>query len=95
MGEVGVSDWRNNLVSAISRVFSKERETLLAELRTHVVASPSTELSSLQRLEQKIRDQVHFRTLHWTRMHCVLIHRKSNVFEYLEVKFSFARKQIL
>ncbi|KAL4221886.1 A-kinase anchor protein 9 [Mactra antiquata] len=49
------SDWRAELLRCIGYVFSKERETLLAELRSHVLAHPSANLDEIQRLEQKIR----------------------------------------
>ncbi|XP_052094804.1 A-kinase anchor protein 9-like isoform X6 [Mytilus californianus] len=52
-----VSDWRGELLQAISYVFAKERDTLLAELRSHVLSHPTTDLSEIQNLEQKIRNQ--------------------------------------
>ena len=52
------SDWRAELLRAIGYVFTKERETLLAELRSHVLSHPSTNLDETQRLEQKIRTMV-------------------------------------
>ena len=39
-------------------MFSKEREALLAELRSHVLSHPDANLDEVQRLEQKIRNQV-------------------------------------
>jgi hypothetical protein len=53
-----VSDWRGELLQAISFVFAKERDTLLAELRSHVLSHPTEDLSDMQKLEQKIRNQV-------------------------------------
>ncbi|XP_052799079.1 A-kinase anchor protein 9-like isoform X12 [Mya arenaria] len=50
------SDWRAELLRAISYVFTKERETLLAQLRSHVLAFPETNIDEVQRLEQKIRN---------------------------------------
>lgn len=52
------SDWRAELLRAIGYVFTKERDTLLAELRSHVLSHPSTNLDEIQRLEQKIRNMV-------------------------------------
>ena len=52
------SDWRAELLRAIGYVFSKEREALLAELRSHVLSHPNASLDEIQRLEQKIRNQV-------------------------------------
>ena len=52
------SDWRAELLRAIGYVFSKEREALLAELRSHVLSHPDANLDEVQRLEQKIRNQV-------------------------------------
>ncbi|XP_063421715.1 A-kinase anchor protein 9-like isoform X4 [Mytilus trossulus] len=52
-----VSDWRGELLQAISYVFAKERDTLLAELRSHVLSHPTADLSDIQNLEQKIRNQ--------------------------------------
>ncbi|XP_071157946.1 A-kinase anchor protein 9-like isoform X3 [Mytilus edulis] len=52
-----VSDWRGELLQAISYVFAKERDTLLAELRSHVLSHPTADLSEIQNLEQKIRNQ--------------------------------------
>ena len=55
------SDWRAELLRAIGYVFSKEREALLAELRSHVLSHPNASLDEVQKLEQKIRNQVGFR----------------------------------
>ncbi|KAL5007012.1 hypothetical protein ScPMuIL_015818 [Solemya velum] len=52
-----ISDWRGELLKAISYVFAKERDSLLAELRSHVVSHPSEDLAEIQKLEQKIRTQ--------------------------------------
>ncbi|XP_061193837.1 golgin subfamily B member 1-like [Saccostrea echinata] len=52
-----VSDWRGELLRSIGYVFAKERETLLAELRSHVLSHPNIDLSEIQKLEQKIRNQ--------------------------------------
>ncbi|KAK3108598.1 hypothetical protein FSP39_011672 [Pinctada imbricata] len=43
--------------SAEKYVFAKERETLLAELRSHVLSHPSANFTEIQKLEQKIRNQ--------------------------------------
>jgi hypothetical protein len=53
-----VSDWRGELLRSIGYVFAKERETLLAELRSHVLSHPNVDLTEIQKLEQKIRNQV-------------------------------------
>ncbi|XP_041478485.1 pericentrin-like isoform X3 [Lytechinus variegatus] len=50
-------DWRGDLLRAIQGVFDQERESLLAELRTHVVASGDQDLSQVQLLERRIREQ--------------------------------------
>ncbi|XP_030846595.1 A-kinase anchor protein 9 isoform X6 [Strongylocentrotus purpuratus] len=50
-------DWRGDLLRAIQAVFDQERESLLAELRTHVVASGDQDLSQVQLLERRIREQ--------------------------------------
>nr|XP_022305127.1 A-kinase anchor protein 9-like isoform X11 [Crassostrea virginica] len=52
-----VSDWRGELLRSIGFVFAKERETLLAELRSHVLSHPNVNLGDIQKLEQKIRNQ--------------------------------------
>ncbi|XP_052683302.1 A-kinase anchor protein 9-like isoform X12 [Crassostrea angulata] len=52
-----VSDWRGELLRSIGFVFAKERETLLAELRSHVLSHPNVDLTEIQKLEQKIRNQ--------------------------------------
>ncbi len=39
-------------------MFERERETLLAELRTHVMATGDKDLSEVQLLERRIREQV-------------------------------------
>ncbi|KAL3832339.1 hypothetical protein ACJMK2_023991, partial [Sinanodonta woodiana] len=51
------SDWRGELLRAIGYVFTKEREALFAELRSHVLSHPSTDVTEIQKLEQKIRNQ--------------------------------------
>ncbi|XP_072179273.1 uncharacterized protein [Diadema setosum] len=51
------SDWRGDLLRAIQAVFDQERESLLSELRTHVVASGDQDLSQVQLLERRIREQ--------------------------------------
>lgn len=52
-----ISDWRGELLRSIGFVFAKERETLLAELRSHVLSHPNVDLTEIQKLEQKIRNQ--------------------------------------
>ncbi|XP_033640014.1 A-kinase anchor protein 9-like isoform X2 [Asterias rubens] len=51
------SDWRGKLLSAIQSVFDRERDALLAELRTHVMSSGDRDLSQVQQLEKRIREQ--------------------------------------
>lgn len=55
-----VSDWRSELLNAIGYVFAKEREALLAQLRSHVLSHPNTNLNEIQKLEHKIRNQVNY-----------------------------------
>ncbi|XP_064648661.1 A-kinase anchor protein 9-like isoform X5 [Lineus longissimus] len=52
-----LSDWRADLVKAINFVFTKERESLLAELRTQVVSHPEEEVSVYNSLERKLKEQ--------------------------------------
>jgi len=81
-----VSDWRGELLQAISFVFAKERDTLLAELRSHVLSHPTEDLSDMQKLEQKIRNQV------WTQKRVVLfsLHLQNKNFEQWKFHFVLA-----
>ncbi|XP_060082601.1 A-kinase anchor protein 9-like [Ylistrum balloti] len=51
-----ITDWRGELLQSVGYVFAKERETLLAELRTHVMSHPNTDLTEIHKLEKKIRN---------------------------------------
>lgn len=59
------SDWRAELLRAIGYVFTKERDSLLAELRSHVLSFPSANMDEIQRLEQKIRNMVRKAIFWW------------------------------
>ncbi|XP_036362251.1 A-kinase anchor protein 9 [Octopus sinensis] len=51
-------DWRRELLHTLSHVFMRERDVLLSELRSYVlINSDGTDLSAVQRLEQKIIEQ--------------------------------------
>lgn len=51
------------MLRAISYVFAKERDGLLAELRTHVVTHGEHDESAIKQLEQKIHEMVSSRLL--------------------------------
>ncbi|XP_033761450.1 A-kinase anchor protein 9-like [Pecten maximus] len=51
-----ITDWRGELLQSVGYVFAKERETLLAELRTHVMSHPNIDLTEIHKLEKKIRN---------------------------------------
>ncbi|XP_021356371.1 A-kinase anchor protein 9-like isoform X2 [Mizuhopecten yessoensis] len=50
-----IQDWRGELLHSVGFVFAKERETLLAELRTHVMSHPNADLTEIHKLEKRIR----------------------------------------
>ncbi|XP_067649868.1 muscle-specific protein 300 kDa-like [Haliotis asinina] len=50
-------DWRGDLLAAVCGLFDKEREAVLAELRTYVVTHAPDADPSTRRLEQRISDQ--------------------------------------
>ncbi|XP_074659374.1 uncharacterized protein LOC141912080 isoform X3 [Tubulanus polymorphus] len=50
-----ISDWRAELLKSINYVFTKEREALLAELRTQVISGSNDNLTLEQRIDSKIR----------------------------------------
>ena len=52
------SDWRSDLLHAVGEIFSKEREGLLAELRTYSRTTHGQDLPAVERLEKLIREQV-------------------------------------
>ncbi|XP_071108660.1 extracellular matrix-binding protein ebh-like isoform X2 [Haliotis cracherodii] len=53
----GEEDWRGDLLAAVCGLFDKEREVVLAELRTYVVTHAPDADPSTRRLEQRISDQ--------------------------------------
>ncbi|XP_046573567.1 A-kinase anchor protein 9-like isoform X2 [Haliotis rubra] len=53
----GDEDWRGDLLAAVCGLFDKEREAVLAELRTYVVTHAPDADPSTRRLEQRISDQ--------------------------------------
>ncbi|GAB1603380.1 golgin subfamily B member 1-like isoform X5 [Argonauta hians] len=51
-------DWRSELLHTLSHIFMRERDVLLSELRSYVlINSDGSDLSTVQRLEQKIIEQ--------------------------------------
>ena len=55
------SDWRADIMKAVSNVFAKERTGLLADLHTHSVLNPEQQ-PTIQELEKKIEAQVRGRS---------------------------------
>ena len=60
MDDGASSDWRSDLLQAVSYVFTKERESLLSELRSHALAHGhgSKKSDIIQAIEDKINQLV-------------------------------------
>ena len=60
MDESSATDWRADLLQAVSYVFTKERESLLSELKSHAMAQGqgSRNADIVEAIKDKIRQLV-------------------------------------